>query len=188
MINEIINATNKLIRKKGSCIIAIDGRCGSGKTTLAKILSSCYDCNVIHMDDFFLRPCQRTEDRLKEPGGNVDRERFHKEVLQPICSNESFSYRPFNCHKMDFSEQVNVTRKSVTIIEGSYSCHPELFKYYDLHVFVDVNKKSQLERLAGREGEERIAVFEERWIPLEETYFSQTEIKYKCEIYYKTSV
>lgn len=188
MINEIINLANKLIRKKGSCIIAIDGRCGSGKTTLAKILSTCYNCSVIHMDDFFLQPFQRTEERLNEVGGNVDRERFYEEVLQPLSSNESFSYRPFDCHRMDFSEKVMIKPGTVTIVEGSYSCHPELYKFYDLHIFVDVNKKNQLERLIKRVGEDRITQFEERWIPLEEAYFSQTEIKYKCEIYYKTSV
>ena len=32
------------------------------------------------MDDFFLRPQQRTKERLAEAGGNIDRERFLQEV------------------------------------------------------------------------------------------------------------
>ena len=41
-------------------VLAIDGPCGSGKTTLAALLARLYDCPVFHADDFFLRPEQRT--------------------------------------------------------------------------------------------------------------------------------
>ena len=57
-------------------LVAIDGRCTAGKTTLAASLQAQLECNVFHMDDFFLRPEQRTPERLRQPGGNVDFERF----------------------------------------------------------------------------------------------------------------
>ena len=50
------------------------------------------DCNVIHMDDFYLQPHQRTTKRMREPGGNVDYERFETEVLQPMLTGEAVSY------------------------------------------------------------------------------------------------
>ena len=78
-------------------LFALDGRCASGKTTLASALREAVGCGVIHMDDFFLRPEQRTEERLSQPGGNVDRERFLQEVLLPLKRGESFSYRPYDC-------------------------------------------------------------------------------------------
>ena len=37
-------------------LVAIDGRCAAGKTTLAASLQAQLGCNVFHMDDFFLRP------------------------------------------------------------------------------------------------------------------------------------
>ena len=57
-------------------IIAIEGPCLSGKTTYANKLAAelSVSCNVFHMDDFFLRPEQRTEERFNIPGGNVDYE------------------------------------------------------------------------------------------------------------------
>lgn len=61
--------------------LAIDGPCGSGKTTLAALLAQLYDCPVFHADDFFLRPEQRTPERFAQPGGNLDRERLREEVL-----------------------------------------------------------------------------------------------------------
>ena len=40
-------------REKRPFVIAIDGRCASGKTTLAGRLQKEIDCNIIHMDHFF---------------------------------------------------------------------------------------------------------------------------------------
>ena len=51
---------DELLAAKNTVIVAIDGKCTSGKTTLASKLAEIYDCNVFHMDDFFLRPEQRT--------------------------------------------------------------------------------------------------------------------------------
>ena len=77
---------DELWEKKDMIIVAIDGKCTSGKTTSASKLAEIYDCNVFHMDDFFLRPEQRTSERFAEIGGNVDYERFQEEVLFPLRS------------------------------------------------------------------------------------------------------
>ena len=47
--------------------VAIDRPCASGKSTLGAALSEIYGCALIHMDDFFLRPEQRTSQRLSQP-------------------------------------------------------------------------------------------------------------------------
>ena len=75
-----------LAGEKPRIIAAIDGRCGSGKTTLAAWLMEQFDGNLFHMDDFYLRSEQRTPERLAETGGNVDYERFRKEVAVPLAA------------------------------------------------------------------------------------------------------
>lgn len=45
-------------------VIAIDGRCAGGKTTLGSYLEQEFDANLFHMDDFFLQAGQRTKERL----------------------------------------------------------------------------------------------------------------------------
>ena len=70
-----------LAGEKPRIIAAIDGRCGSGKTTLAAWLMDQFDGNLFHMDDFYLRSEQRTPERLAETGGNVDYERFRRRWL-----------------------------------------------------------------------------------------------------------
>ena len=75
----VVQAIRQLQKEKEGLdeplIVAIDGRCGSGKTTLGEYLEQVFDCNLFRMDDFFLRMEQRTPQRLKETGGNVDYER-----------------------------------------------------------------------------------------------------------------
>ena len=43
-----IEAAQKNNRK---LLLVIDGKCGSGKTTLSERLGECYGCNVFHIDD-----------------------------------------------------------------------------------------------------------------------------------------
>lgn len=167
--------------KNGKVILAIDGRSGSGKTTLSQLLKAVYKCNVIHMDDFFLRPEQRTKERYNEAGGNVDRERFLSEVLIPLSRGESFTYRPFDCAKMDFGDPVSVIPTELTVIEGAYSTHPDLFSYYNIKVFLDVTKEEQEARIFMR-GEEKSKAFFEKWIPLEEKYIKELSVMERCDI------
>jgi len=155
---------------KSRILIAIDGRCASGKTTLAAALAERLGAGVLHMDDFFLRPEQRTPERYAEPGGNVDYERFLTEVLLPLSHGETFTYRPFDCHTMQLAEPITFTPTAVTIVEGTYSCHPELREYFDLRIFLTVSPEEQLKRLSTRPGAD-LQMFREKWIPLEERYF-----------------
>ena len=85
-LKTILARIDALLSRQDRVIVAIEGSCGSGKTTLAALLAKHRDCNVFHMDDFFLRPHQRTPERFAQPGGNVDYERFREEI-----SRRSFS-------------------------------------------------------------------------------------------------
>ncbi len=178
----IESALCNLRSEKNPVLVAIDGQCGSGKTTLAFYLQQRLSCSLIRMDDFYLRPGQRTKERLARPGGNVDYERFLTEVLLPLRDGDDFSYRPFDCKSMTFSDPVHVAPASVALVEGSYSCHPSLYSYYDLHVFLTVDPIEQMHRIVRRDGEEKAKQFQSLWIPLEELYFSEIPVKERCEL------
>ena len=186
MINNISSLIQSQIeqlqKEKTPLLIAVDGRCAAGKTTLACQLQEKMCCNVFHMDDFFLPPKLRTEERIAQPGGNVDYERFCSEVLLPVLSGESFSYRPYSCHLQRLTEPVFVTPKPMSIIEGSYSCHPYLWDYYDLRIFLDIERTKQLKRIQERNGAKQLKIFRDLWIPLEEKYFSAFEIQKRCDL------
>lgn len=163
--------------------IAVDGPCGGGKTTLGAILRELYDCNVFHMDDFFLRPEQRTSMRYLEPGGNVDYERFKAEVIDHLSDKEGLEYRRFDCGTMRLGDRQRVPYKSLNIIEGSYSCHPYFGEdIYALQFYVDIEPDRQRERIIARSGEMMWKRFETEWIPMENKYFDSLEIRRKCVV------
>ncbi len=184
----ILCEIEELRQEKKRLLISIEGRCAAGKTTVATHMQTVCGCNVIHMDDFFLRPEQRTPERMNELGGNVDYERFLKDVLIPLKRGEIFSYRPYDCQRQEMKEAVQVAPSSINIIEGSYCCHPRLFEYYDLKIFLTVDKDEQLRRIRSRNGEKLAVRFQEEWIPLEESYFSAYHIKERCNLHFQTGV
>ena len=170
-----------LLAEKDMVIMAIDGKCTSGKTTLASKLAEIYDCNVFHMDDFFLRPEQRTPERFAEVGGNVDYEGFQEEVLLPLKSGKAFSYRPFDCSTFTLSAPVAVTPKKLNIIEGTYSHHPYFGDPYDLKILLTVDEETQRQRILERPAFLHKRFFEE-WIQMENRYFDGFRIAEKCDL------
>lgn len=179
---QLINKLREFSERNQRCLIAIDGRCGAGKTTLAEEIQKKMECNVFHMDHFFLRPEQRTKERLMQAGGNIDHERFLEEVLLPLREGKAVRYQPYDCHLQQLREEVLVEPRIINLIEGSYSCHPALWEQYDLRVFLSVSSDLQIQRIRRRNGEEGARMFEERWIPLEERYFARYELEKRCDM------
>lgn len=180
-IDMIKSAIERHMTSGNRVLVAIDGNCTAGKTTLAALLQQEYDCNLFHMDDFFLQPHQRTVQRYAEIGGNVDYERFRAEVLMPLKQGSSFTYRPFNCKTLEFSPEVAVMPKQLNIIEGSYSLHPYFEDPYDLKVFLSVTEAIQIQRVKERPAFLHQAFFE-KWIPMENRYFGEFRIREKCHL------
>ena len=158
-------------------IIAIDGRCAAGKTTLAVELAEQLGGDVIHMDDFFLPPKLRTPERRSEPGGNVHYERFLTEVIPKLVSGEAFSYQRFDCSRMAPGDWIPVQNNGFVFVEGAYSCLPVLGNYMDRKVFLDIDRRNQTERIRERNGEDRLQDFLQLWIPLEEAYFQAFSVE-----------
>ena len=79
-------------------------------------------------------------------------------------------------------EPVTVAPNRLTVVEGSYSCHPALWDYYDLRVFLTVDPEEQLRRIEKRSGPEKARQFRDRWIPFEEAYFRAYDVQARCDL------
>ena len=163
-------------------MVAIDGRCGSGKTTLATALAERIKAPVVHADDFFLRPEQRTAERLSEVGGNLDRERFAAEVLPSLIRGEDITYRPFDCSTRSLLPPVTVEATRLTVVEGAYSLHPAFGGYCDLSVYLDISPDRQRERICRRNSPPMAERFFSEWIPLETRYFEKTAVRDRVDL------
>ena len=160
------------IEKERPAVIAIDGMCAAGKTTLGKLIHLNYpESNLFHMDDYFLRPHQRTSERLSEIGGNVDYERFNDEIISHIRDKNGLSYHIYDCQTQSLSSAIFVPWRPLTIIEGSYSHHPYFGNPYDFKIFCKISSDEQKNRILTRNGPEMLKRFVNEWIPKENAYF-----------------
>lgn len=187
MLEALLELLEPLAALGRPAVAAIDGRCGSGKTTLAGQAAQQLGCPLFHMDDFFLPPALRTPERLATPGGNVHYERVEAELLRPLRETGHVCFRPFDCHTLGFSAPVEAQVSGLVILEGSYSLHPALRRYYDRAVFLTCTPQVQRERLLGRDGPDRLPMFLERWIPLEEAYFTAYGLPQGCDLVLDTT-
>jgi len=177
---------DELSQTKKHVFVAIDGNSAAGKTSLAVLLKSMYSCNVFSMDEFFLQPYQRTPERLNEPGGNVDYERFEKEIIEALQSEKPFAYQAYDCRSQKLSEPRSIIPRQLNIIEGVYSLHPRFIGLYDIKVFLSLDATQQRSRLAERS----IGLynrFMQEWLPMENDYFEYFQILDKCDLVFNSN-
>ncbi len=184
----VVDKVHELLEGNASnIIVTIDGMSASGKSTLGFYLKELFDCNLFHMDDFFLQDAQRTEERLMEVGGNVDYERFREEVLEELLKQKTVTYRPFDCKTRTIQSATEIPYKRLSIIEGSYSQHPYFSEVYGdsnlvvYRVFTKIPKEQQIERIRNRNGEFMLKRFVGEWIPKENAYFEAFQIREKSD-------
>jgi len=178
----LLLSTHAASAKGKAKVIALDGRAASGKSTLARQFACITGAGIVHMDDFFLPPELRTEERLATPGGNVHYERFAQEILPRVAKAEAFSYPVFDCGCMALHGERTVAASELRIVEGAYCCHPALGEYMDLRVFSDISPREQLRRIRIRESEDMARRFTEQWIPMEESYLKAYAIRDRAEL------
>lgn len=181
----VLSEIYKMMERKKSIIIGIDGRCGSGKTMLAEWIQTILPCNRIHMDDFYLPQSKRQEGWTEIPGGNIDFSRLISEVLRPIHAGEAVCYRRYCCSKDKMEEEMYMPFRNLTIVEGSYSHHPSL-PPYDLKIFITCSLQERKRRLMEREGS-YFTMFLDRWMPMEEHYFRSFAIEENSDLQIDTS-
>lgn len=161
-------------------VLVIDGQAASGKTTVGEALSTRLNIPLIHMDDFFLPQELRNEERLKQAGGNIHYERFIEEIILPFQAQQKISYGIFDCKPMEIVETRHLFSPKL-IVEGSYAAHPKFQAWWDVMIFVQTPSNKQLERILERNGNAQAKIFQRRWIPMEEHYFSTYKIKEQAD-------
>lgn len=148
-------------------IIAIDGRCCAGKSTLAAEIAARTGAPVFKTDDFYPTPQMRTQSL----NANIDAQRFLKEILLPLSKGEDVVYKPYLCRTNNFAKEEIKPHNKISVIEGCYCMLPQFRQYYNLTFFADISKEEQQKRLLQREGPAKLEVFNNMWIKKEELYF-----------------
>ncbi len=162
--------------KRGFCV-AIDGRCGSGKTTLASRLYDVYGCGVVHADDYYL-PFSERSGQL----GNLDAARMRRE----LSTGGAIVSRAYDPHTDKTVSETAIVTDPFFVLEGSYSSFADTGVKFALRVFVTTDIDEQRRRIAGR-CPDRADDFEQVWIPAEEHYFKEFDVENRSDIVVKTN-
>ena len=188
MVNNIENSKvleiQSKIKDKGLSdrfIMSIDGPCTAGKTTLAEALRKEYGYNIVHMDDFYLPFQYRDKDWMNIIAGHMDFVRLVEKVLKPYVMHKETEYVSYDCHSCMYLKEISIDLDKPIILEGSYSSHPCLDQYVDLKVYMDIDEKTQKERLEKR-NPSVVDKFLEMWVPFENNYFRTLKIKETSDV------
>lgn len=138
-------------------IVAIEGKCCSGKSTLADLITN---ATIIHADDFF------------SDSTSLDFKRI-RNVLSNLKPNQSFTYEVYNCMTDYYYKKTIDCVKNIVVLEGVYSYHQELRDLIDKVVYVNSIKEIQMKRLEDRckHNKELFDKFINLWIPREDEYY-----------------
>ena len=134
-----------LTAKCGECaVITIDGPAGSGKTTLAKELSSSLDsCYTIHMDDLYEGWDSTLTPKLTAK---------LKSILSGVQNENRIRFLPFNWVEGGFASEVDLPAPKYLIVEGVGSGQIAAREYASLALWIEVLPELGLERVIKRDG------------------------------------
>ena len=155
------------------CVVALDGRSGVGKSTLAGQIANSLDVVVIAGDDFYAGGVEVRTDSPRERARDCIDWRRQRPVLEALRAGREASYFAFDWEAFDGRLDVAPTQlewRAIIVLEGVYSARPELRDLVDLRVLLRVTDDTRMARLLAREG--AIGAWERQWHEAEEWYFS----------------
>jgi uridine kinase len=160
------------VQSRSPFVVAIDGRSGVGKSTLAALLATRLDALVISGDDFFSGGVTLRHDPPSVLAENCIDWRSLKEVVTTLSTKGQARFLPFDWEAFDGSKRsdpVVLEARPIIIVEGVYSARPELQELLDFSVLIDIPDDLRRRRLTEREGE--IGAWERQWHLAEDWYF-----------------
>ncbi len=165
--------------------VGIDGRSGAGKSTLASAVADELGravVAVIEGDAFYSGGTGEAWDSrsAEEKAANVINWRRQVDVLAELRANGRAEWLPFDWEASNWDsepaplsdEVVSTESRPIVILEGAYSCRPELQPSLDLTVLLDPASEVRRAQLLAREGDQYRSAWEHRWSEAEDHYFS----------------
>jgi uridine kinase len=166
-------------------VVAIDGRSGSGKSTVARAVAQTIGAVIVSCDDFFAAGVSNAEWDRRTPeqrsADAIDWRRLKREAIEPLRAGRlarwyAFDFLAGPCGDGTYPLQrtpTEVAPKPVVLLDGAYSARPELVDVLDIRVLVEAAPTTRQVRLEAREAADSLPQWHARWDPAEEYYFGQ---------------
>jgi uridine kinase len=150
-------------RPAQTLFVGIDGRAGSGKTTLADAIAAAVPgAVVVHVDDFAgpLVP-------------EWDWGRLREQVLSPLLAGRPGRYQRWEWNRDEGAEWHDVPAGRLVVIEGVSSTRREVGAPWACQIWVDAPREIRLERAVERDGDAMLSHWTDVWLPSEEAYIER---------------
>lgn len=179
-IEKAISMIGEIMRdSKRPILVALDGRSGTGKTTIAREIAERLGGVEIVADNFWAGGSNEEWDR-KSPKEKaemaIDWRRVRTEVLEPLLAGQPAAWHPFNWktgHGLS-DETLHSEPRPLIVLDGAYSTRPELQDITDVRILVEVpSDNDRRKRLREREGEDFMKDWHARWDEAEDYYFTK---------------
>ncbi len=167
----------RAIGRDAPLIVALDGRSGTGKSTLAARLAVMVNAVVITCDDFYSGSTDAAwlaRTPQQRAACCIDWRRLRREVVEPLRAGQRARYHPF-----DFAKGSGLARHTIThdprpivILDGAYSGRPELADIVDIAALLELSDGVRRGRLIAREGPAFMAAWHPVWDAAEDHYFT----------------
>lgn len=153
-------------------LVAIDGKSGVGKSSVAKLLCRDLDAALVCGDDFYAGGTEIRHDSPEDLAAVcIDRSRLLS-VLRDLKSGRAARFHPFDWDAFDgrvSKRQETISPRRLLVLEGVYANHPDFRPLIDCSVLLRISEAERQERLLKREG--TITDWERQWHRAEDWYF-----------------
>ena len=164
-------------------VVAIDGRSGAGKTTIATELAAGLGAVVINGDDFYNATMTDRDWDMRDASERardvIDWKRMREEAIGPLRQGADAQWTTYDYERGPYpdgsypmSRTVAVKSHPVILIDGAYSGRPELADLVDVSVLVEADDVVRRRRLASREDPAFLEQWHLRWDDAEMHYFA----------------
>ena len=177
VLEALAAALRARVASRTPLIVALDGRSGAGKSTIAAAVADLLpSCVVVDGDDFYAGGSPEDWDQrtAEEKAAKVIDWRRQRPVLEDLANGLPGSWHGYDWEAFDgrFRPEPTICDPAdVVILEGAYSARPELADLLDFRVLLSTEEYERIQRLRKREGNEYRDAWFERWDEAEQLYF-----------------